>query len=479
MQVVINILVMLAILGVLISLHEAGHLGMAKLFKIYCFEYSIGFGPKLLKVKRKNGETYFAIRAIPLGGYVSMYGEEGAVPEGEEEPPQERSLETKPLWQKLLVFVAGVTVNYILGLLLLFIAVSCFKTYYSGWGYATKTNDGYLTSAYAPYHVSEESSLYAAIRAKLEESGSSLTADDYMLYAGTSYPVEEDGNEYEFAVLDGLVSLSHLREDGTTEVVGDFAAIYGPGTLTKAHDISNDIVLFPLLRGENGTVLNTNAAYAEVGIPYQINFAADRQFTLKDVTGEGNYSFDVKLIFLPKMPDEETGRPIAKENFAASWDNRIEIMQTIKNKANAWASFGLEVDVLGVRNSWSEAWSEWAYYVPWANVAIVKGLASLFTSGIKNLSGIVGMTAQVGTVMARGGASMIFLYAGLISINLAFFNLLPFPGLDGWQIVVVIVEKIIRRKINPKVKGIVSYVGLGLLLLLALAITVKDIIGLF
>ena len=74
---------------------------------------------------------------------------------------------------------------------------------------------------------------------------------------------------------------------------------------------------------------------------------------------------------------------------------------------------------------------------------------------------------------------MIFLYAGLISINLAFFNLLPFPGLDGWQIVVAIVEKIIRRKINPKVKGIVSYIGLGLLLALAVAVTVKDIIGLF
>ncbi|MBP5216517.1 MAG: site-2 protease family protein [Bacilli bacterium] len=479
MQIVISILIMIVILGVLISLHEAGHLGMAKLFKIYCFEYSIGFGPQLLKVKRKNGETYFSIRAIPLGGYVSMYGEEGAVPDGEEEPPKERSLETKPLWQKLLVFVAGVTVNYLLGLILIFIAVSAFKTYYSGWGYATKTSDRYLTSAYAPYHLSEESSLYAAIRAKLEEAGSSASPNDYMLYAGTSYTIEEDGAQYDYAVLDGLVSLNHLREDGTMEVVGDFAAIYGPGTLTKTHDIAGDIVLFPLLRGEDGTVIATDDAYTEVGIPYKIDFAANRQFTLKDVTGEGTYSFDVKLIFLPKMPDEETGRPIAKENLDASWDGRIEVTQTIQNKANAWASFGLTVDILGIRNSWSEAWDEWVYYVPWANVAIVKGLASLFTSGIKNLSGIVGMTAQVGTVMARGGASMIFLYAGLISINLAFFNLLPFPGLDGWQIVVVVVEKIIRRKINPKVKGIVSYIGLGLLILLALVVTVKDIIGLF
>jgi membrane-associated protease RseP (regulator of RpoE activity) len=54
MQVFLNILIMLVILAVLISIHEAGHLSMAKLFKVYCFEYSIGFGPKLLHVKRKK-----------------------------------------------------------------------------------------------------------------------------------------------------------------------------------------------------------------------------------------------------------------------------------------------------------------------------------------------------------------------------------------------------------------------------------------
>jgi regulator of sigma E protease len=91
MQVFLNILIMLVILAVLISIHEAGHLSMAKLFKVYCFEYSIGFGPKLLHVKRKNGETYFSIRALPFGGYCSMYGEPGVVPDDVKEiPPASR-----------------------------------------------------------------------------------------------------------------------------------------------------------------------------------------------------------------------------------------------------------------------------------------------------------------------------------------------------------------------------------------------------
>jgi membrane-associated protease RseP (regulator of RpoE activity) len=55
------------------------------------------------------------------------------------------------------------------------------------------------------------------------------------------------------------------------------------------------------------------------------------------------------------------------------------------------------------------------------------------------------MTAAVGTYSAMGGAAAIFLYAGLISINLAIFNLLPFPGLDGWQILVTLIEGITNR----------------------------------
>ena len=135
--------------------------------------------------------------------------------------------------------------------------------------------------------------------------------------------------------------------------------------------------------------------------------------------------------------------------------------------------------VIAGRHSWKCAGREWADRVRMANGAIIKGLLSLFTpQGIQNVSGIVGMTAQVGTVMSLGGASMIFFYAGVISINLAFFNLLPFPGLDGWQIIVSIVESVSRKKIPAKVKGIVSFIGLGLLMLLMVFVAVKDIVGL-
>ena len=101
---IVSIVLFIVSLGVLITLHELGHLTMAKLFNVYCQEFSIGFGPALLHKRGKGKETYFSIRAIPLGGYVSMYGEEMELEEGVV-VGEERSLEgingRKPLFLAL------------------------------------------------------------------------------------------------------------------------------------------------------------------------------------------------------------------------------------------------------------------------------------------------------------------------------------------------------------------------------------------
>ena len=89
------------------------------------------------------------------------------------------------------------------------------------------------------------------------------------------------------------------------------------------------------------------------------------------------------------------------------------------------------------------------------------------------------MTSALPQIEALGGPGYIFYFAGLISINLAFFNLLPFPGLDGWQLVVTVVEAITRKKMPEKAQSIASVIGFVLLGILMVAVTIKDIIGLF
>ena len=64
------------LLMLMITIHEFGHFIFAKLFGVYCFEFSIGFGKKIIRRKKKYSETFFCIGVVPLGGYVAMYGED-------------------------------------------------------------------------------------------------------------------------------------------------------------------------------------------------------------------------------------------------------------------------------------------------------------------------------------------------------------------------------------------------------------------
>ena len=108
--------------------------------------------------------------------------------------------------------------------------------------------------------------------------------------------------------------------------------------------------------------------------------------------------------------------------------------------------------------------------------AVFKGLKILFTGGIKNMSGVVGIFDASASLYSQYTFSTYLYFWGLISINLAIFNLLPFPGLDGWQLLVTAVEGITRKKIPQKVKTIVSLIGIGLLFFLMAVIIVLDIL---
>ncbi len=110
--------IFIVILGLIIFIHELGHFIFAKKNKIYVYEFSIGFGPKLFSFKRKNDETKYMIKLIPLGGYVLMAGEEAT---DDRLVPENMKLSNKTLWQRFLVMVAGAMNNFILGILLLFI----------------------------------------------------------------------------------------------------------------------------------------------------------------------------------------------------------------------------------------------------------------------------------------------------------------------------------------------------------------------
>ena len=124
LSTIFYILLFIICLSVLIVVHELGHLITAKAFGVYCHEFSIGMGPKIIRTKRKNGETCFAIRAIPFGGYVSMHSDEYPLPEGVT-IPEERSFNKIKKWKRAIILFSGVTMNALLALLVFF-SYECF-----------------------------------------------------------------------------------------------------------------------------------------------------------------------------------------------------------------------------------------------------------------------------------------------------------------------------------------------------------------
>lgn len=116
-SVVWNIVVLLLILTILIFVHEFGHFIMAKIFGVHVHEFALGMGPKVLGFKRKNDPTLYSLRALPIGGYCQMAGEEG---EDDDTLPKDKFMCNKSKLRRVCILVAGVVMNFITAIILLF-----------------------------------------------------------------------------------------------------------------------------------------------------------------------------------------------------------------------------------------------------------------------------------------------------------------------------------------------------------------------
>ena len=122
---ILNLLLFLVALSLLIFIHEFGHFLFAKLFNVYCMEFSLGMGPAIFSKKiKKDPETLYSLRWLPIGGYVAMAGE---VEDDEKEKnlniPYERTINGIKAWKRAIVVVAGVTFNFIFALILIAIYI--------------------------------------------------------------------------------------------------------------------------------------------------------------------------------------------------------------------------------------------------------------------------------------------------------------------------------------------------------------------
>lgn len=446
---IVSVILFVVSLSALISIHELGHLSMAKLFKVYCFDYSIGFGPALLHKRRKGGETYFSIRAIPFGGYVSMYGEEGTEPEEGLNLSQERSLEGIKKWKKAIVLVAGVVLNAILAFILIAISNLAFPrvvtTKYAsiseGSAAATVLKDNDWMKHYHKSYISYE-----------------YTSEDKVIHAGQFYVIDE-----------------------STEIDGEkYVLAYAPKGTKHYTKFSDGILIYPAIAGENIAKDHGDGTYEVINKPlYDAYFNVDQlinkdelyaDFTKKTYSAFENKTFVAHLQFDRYNPTTEKYETI-------SFNPTIKAVQS--GDKYVWDDIGLSFKTMNDKNwTFGDRVSQTFKDYGNASVAVFKGIGTLFTGGIKNMSGIVGIFDMTANLYGSYTFATYLYFWGMISVNLAIFNLLPFPGLDGFALLVTIIEGVTKKKIPSKVKGIMSAVGLVLLFGLMIAIVVLDIIKL-
>lgn len=155
-------------------------------------------------------------------------------------------------------------------------------------------------------------------------------------------------------------------------------------------------------------------------------------------------------------------------------------VNTVDNNGTlSWESIGISFVPITRRTTPSEWFTISGRMFGEGCGAIFVALGQIFTpEGFSNLGGLISII-QVSTMASSIGAYYFFGVWALVSVNLAIFNLLPFPGLDGWQFLVTIIEGITKKEIPSKFKTIMTYIGFGLLLTLFVVVTFKDIFALF
>lgn len=389
---ILYVILFIVLLSVLIIVHELGHLTAAKVFNVYCLEFSCGMGPLIWKHKKANGETQISLRAIPFGGYVSMYGEGVELPEGVT-VDESRSLHGIKKWKQAIVLVAGVVMNAILALVIFFIGnVACEQ----------KTFEYTNKIAVMPNSICETAG---------------LVSEDYLSF--------DDAWKDSSAFMLKDVGTITFTDNSTKDI---------RVTLQYASSYKEPVYAYTFYGYEGGKVV-TSISYTE-----NIKSVS---FNLQTKTNDVIVDHPVVIDFIDgKMPD--CGLRVYVKNFRYTFGEAV--VQTFKDFGNS-------------------------------STIIVDSLGMIFTGEVEvsQLSGIVGIGFEAKTILDDLGVAKFIYLWGLISVNLAIFNLLPFPGLDGWQLFVVIVEGITRKKIPDKVKNIVSLIGLAILFLFMFFILFKDI----
>jgi len=439
MDIIVMVAQILLSISILVGIHEFGHLLAAKYFGMRVEQFSIGFPPKLFKFK--YGETEYALSAIPLGGFVKISGmiDESLDTEKLKEEPQHFEFRAKPAWQRLIVMLGGIIVNVGAGVLI-FILITFL------WG------DKYV----AKDMVNENGGIYAQ---ELAREIGLQTGDQVIKINGQDYyDFMEVFNPANFLTDNPFYTVKRGDKVLDVAIPADF--------LEHFSDKNVEFVTLrvPAIVGE----ISKNSLADRIGLQ------VDDQF----IEMEGvpvSYTDEVRTIMAGLVSDSirfSILRGQEKINFSESLQGDSVI------------GFGASVSLLksyekSIDYSLGESLSLGTSRAFGIVFLQIKAFGKMFSGDLnvrKSLSGPIGIAQAYGT---EWDWHRFWRMTGLLSMVLAFMNLLPIPALDGGHVMFLSAEIISGRKPSDKFLEVAQKIGMIILLALMVFIFSNDILKLF
>lgn len=403
------------LLGFLILIHEAGHFTVAKLCKVKVNEFAIGFGPVIWKKQGK--ETKYALRLIPLGGFVSMEGED-------ERSEDDRSFSKASIPKRMAIVVAGATVNIIFAVIVYFALIATSGTYTSN--KVASTIDG-----------------YAAGQIGLQ------SGDEIIEINGEKVKSQKDINK--------IVSKSN-GEEINIKIERNGEIIEYNTKPTEVPVKSTGIYL-----DDNAKIVTVEKGSCSERIGIQAN---DRLIKVNDVEINGDPNKAVEAI-------NEKG--LNTMVLTVERDNQqIEIELT----PDYYSTYYLGVNLSQAPDTfWNRCINGGMQTAEFLG-SIVDSIKQLFTGqvGVDQMMGPVGISE---VIAKTDGIREFFQMMALISLSLGITNLLPIPALDGGKLLILIIEAIRRKPLKQETEINIQLLGFSILIALSLYVSYNDILRIF
>lgn len=464
MEILFNILYyvipFIVLLGILVFVHEFGHFLIARLLGVTVTDFSLGFGKELWSRQDKHG-TKWKISAIPLGGYCQFLGDADASSTTNadlsalSEEQKKGAFQAQKPWKKLAIAVAGPLFNYLFAIVV------------------------FIALFYSVGRMVIPSIVGGTIAGEAAEQAGIMAGDRIVAINGHETPdFQAITNEVMLAETDDVVV--NVERPMTLKLTAEEMS-FNLGD----RQINNEKVIGLLSMPKNDREKNQN-------LPPVVHHVIENSPAAKAGFARGDILQTINGVALNSFTDlKKYVNTHENEEFEIAFLRPIAFAVTLRDSEYDPGDGKVKRRLLGITSSQEVSFAEKNMSLSAATKAGLKETYDVTVStlraigqmisgkrGGKEVGGIIRIAEMSGDVSKKGGLLSFVYFMALLSVNLGMLNLLPIPVLDGGNVVIFVIEMIIGRELNVKIKDYIFKFGLLIILAIMVLATWNDIVHL-